>query len=397
VRFTSEISQTHQLTMVQRGNQNYPITAQSETFDDPYSLNTVDICPVGALTSRDHRFQARVWEMNYTPTICTGCAKGCNADVWVRDNLVMRLTPRKNPQVNGHWLCDEGRLDYKKYNHNRTSGMYNAGMPISWDKGIEALAALVSEHTGHLLWVGSAYASVETLYVLRALRDKIAPESPLYYIPHIQAGWGDRLLRRDDRTPNRKAADALGYLPIELTDLIQRLDGAPDTFLYWVEDDPALQEVLPRLPSRVAIVAHTYNRSPLPERLTYEIAASTHLEGFATFVNEDGIAQTVQPARQWQQMKPTDWFYLPKSRLDAAGQAVDRWRNPAHIPDCLPTYQLLIGLADKLKKPLALPTDHLSLWEKLKATLPFMQSAVYAPLKRKEIFRHDQLTFAIKV
>jgi len=397
VRFTSEVSKTHQLTMVERGNRNYPLTAHGQPFDDPYSLNTVDICPVGALTSRDHRFKARAWEMNYTPTICTGCAKGCNTDVWVRDNLVMRLTPRKNLQVNTYWMCDEGRLDYKKYNENRTSGIYTKGTPLPWEEALQQIAQLLAQQSDRIVWVGSAFASIETLYVLKALRDKVSPEAPLYYVPHIQPGWGDHLLRRDDRTPNARGAEALGYTPISTQAFLEKLQAQPNVLLYWVEDDLALGEILSQLPAETFLIAHTYNRSAHPERLTYEIAASTHLESFATFINEDGLAQTVQPARQWQQMKPTDWFYLPKSRLDAAGQAVDRWRNPAYIPDCLPTYQALLSIAEKLGKPLGLPAEHLPLWERLKAQLPIMQSATYPKLKRKEIFRHDQLTFAIKV
>jgi NADH-quinone oxidoreductase subunit G len=266
--------------------------------------------------------------MNYTPTICTGCAKGCNADVWVRDNLVMRFTPRKNLQVNTYWMCDEGRLDYKKYNENRTSGIYTKGNPLPWEEALQQIAQLLAQQSDRIVWVGSAFASVETLYVLKALRDKVSPEAPLYYVPHIQPGWGDHLLRRDDRTPNARGAEALGYTPISTQAFLEKLQAQPNALLYWVEDDLALGEILSQLPAETLLIAHTYNRSAHPERLTYEIAASTHLESFATFINEDGLAQTVQPARQWQQMKPTDWFYLPKSRLDAAGQAVDAGATP---------------------------------------------------------------------
>lgn len=94
---------------------------------------------------------------------------------------------------------------------------------------------------------------------------------------------------------------------------------------------------------------------------------------------------------------PEDWFYLSKSRLDAAGQAVDKWRHPENIPDCLPSWMLLIRLGQLLKKPLGLPETHLALWEKLKATLPFVAQATYPKLLRKEMFRHNQLAFAVEV
>lgn len=397
VRFTEEISQSRQLTIIQRGNQNYPATAHGRPFDDPYSLNTVDICPVGALTSADHRFKARPWEMNYTPSLCMGCARGCNAYVWIRDNLVMRLTPRKNLAINQFWLCDEGRLEYQKYNERRASGLRQAGdLPTPWETGMAALAQLLEEHSGRILFVGSAYASTETLYVLKAFAEKLSPESPLLYVPHIQPGWGDAFLRCDDRTPNAAAAEALGYQPTSLADLQALLQKGTFTLLYWVEDDPALEALLPTLPESLPIVAHLYQLIPGYERLLWILPAATHLESFGTYVNVQGIAQTVQPVRQWQQMRPEDWFYLSKSRLDAAGQPVDKWRHPENIPDCLPSWMLLIRLSQLLKKSLGLPEAHLPLWEKLKATLPFLAQATYPKFLRKEMFRHNQLDFAIK-
>lgn len=395
VRFTEGISKTHQLTIVQRGNKNYPATATGQPFDDPYSLNTVDICPVGALTSADHRFKARVWEMNYTPSLCTGCAKGCNAYVWVRDNLVMRLTPRKNLQVNQYWLCDEGRLDYRKYNENRASGLWRYGQPVEWAEGLAEIAKTLSAHAGKILFVGSAYASVETLYALKLLRNALAPETPLAYVPHIEPGWGDHLLRRDDRTPNAKGAQALGFEPIDLDKLAHL--ASQYSILYWVEDDVALADILRKLPPALSIIAHTYQNSPNREQLWYQLPAATHLESFGTFVNEDGLAQTVQPARQWQKMQPIDWFYMSKSRLDAAGQPVDRWRHPAHIPDCLPSYLLIAQIAEKANLKLGLPQEHLPLWEKLRATYDWMKSSVYPPLKRRAIFRHDQFEFGVRL
>ncbi|MCX7981172.1 MAG: 2Fe-2S iron-sulfur cluster-binding protein [Bacteroidia bacterium] len=398
VRFTEEVSKTRQLTIINRGNLNYPATADGQPFDDPYSLNTVDICPVGALTSADHRFKARPWEMNYTPTICTGCARGCNTYVWVRDNQVMRFTPRKNLQVNQYWLCDEGRLDYAKYNERRASGLRKAGdIPVPWEEGLKAITALLQAHTGKIFFVGSAYASVETLYGLKAFAEKLSPGAPLVYVPHIQPGWGDDLLRRDDRTPNAAGAEALGYQAVSPETLLENLRTGAYTLLYWVEDDVTLQQILPQLPAGLPVVAHLYQLIPGYEQLTWVLPAATHLESFGTYLNFQGVAQTVQPARQWRQMTPQDWFYMSKSRLDAAGQAVDKWRHPENIPDCLPSYKMLVRIAEEMKLNLGLPQEHLPLWEKLKASLPFLHSATYPKLLRKEMFRHNQLAFAIQV
>ena len=140
-RFTEEISHTHQLTIISRGDKNHPATAPGTTFDDAYSMNVIDLCPVGALTSSKSRFKARTWEMNATPSICTGCSKGCNTHVWIRDNKVIRLTPKENTAINQYWMCDEGRLWYKEL--QKESRILrpvvregDASTPISWEHAV---------------------------------------------------------------------------------------------------------------------------------------------------------------------------------------------------------------------------------------------------------------------
>ena len=96
IRFSDEIVKKNQLTFVQRGDKVTITTFPGESFDNPYTLNTTDICPVGALTNQDFRFKSRVWEMSKTNSVCVGCSRGCNTEVWVRNNEILRLTPRQN-------------------------------------------------------------------------------------------------------------------------------------------------------------------------------------------------------------------------------------------------------------------------------------------------------------
>ncbi len=111
VRFCDEIAGKPQLTFTQRGDHVELTTFPGEKLDNPYSMNVIDICPVGALTSREFRFKARVWEMSATETVCPGCARGCNMNIWVRNNEILRQTPRYNAEVNQYWMCDWGRLE----------------------------------------------------------------------------------------------------------------------------------------------------------------------------------------------------------------------------------------------------------------------------------------------
>ncbi|MDA1332711.1 MAG: 2Fe-2S iron-sulfur cluster-binding protein [Bacteroidetes bacterium] len=119
IRFTREVSKSDQLTIIERGVKNYPMTPPGVEFDEPYSMNVIDICPVGALTSKDYRFKARIWEMSKTASISAVGAKGSNCDYWVKDNLILKVTPRTNMDVNEYWLADEERADYKRFNEDR--------------------------------------------------------------------------------------------------------------------------------------------------------------------------------------------------------------------------------------------------------------------------------------
>ncbi len=116
VRFTEEISQTHELGIFNRGDRSEIGTANGKPLDNNYTLNTVDICPVGALTSKDFRFRQRVWYLKDAESICPGCSTGCNVKVYYNEEGLWRVTPRYNPEVNGHWMCDVGRNTYKYVN-----------------------------------------------------------------------------------------------------------------------------------------------------------------------------------------------------------------------------------------------------------------------------------------
>ena len=98
------------LTFVNRGDHVTIVSNPEEGFNNNMSMNVIDICPVGALTSRDFRFKARVWKDLVHGSVCQGCSRGCSIRVGVRNNEIL-LEPRNNPNVNGYWMCDHGRLN----------------------------------------------------------------------------------------------------------------------------------------------------------------------------------------------------------------------------------------------------------------------------------------------
>ena len=113
IRFTRDIVGDDALGIVNRGSHNTLTAYPGRAFDNNYTLNTVDICPVGALTSKDFRFQMRVWFLKETKSLCTSCATGCNTVIGSREEKIYRYEPRENNAVNGSWMCDHGRLNYK--------------------------------------------------------------------------------------------------------------------------------------------------------------------------------------------------------------------------------------------------------------------------------------------
>src|SRR5262245_20664762 len=125
IRFCDEVTKTGELGFFERGERSQIGIFPGKRLDNAYSGNVVDLCPVGALTLKEFRFATRVWYLNNTPTVCGGCARGCNVVVGVGqqqtmmttigqlDDRIKRIVPRVNEAVNGWWICDEGRLSYE--------------------------------------------------------------------------------------------------------------------------------------------------------------------------------------------------------------------------------------------------------------------------------------------
>lgn len=169
VRFCDEIAGTHELCVTKRGGHSTLTTYPGKEMVNPYSMCTVDICPVGALTSRDFRFKKRVWFLSTTPSVCTGCATGCNIHMDWEDGVVYRYRPRDNEDVNECWMCDEGRMTYKHINQNRVLKPHvqerGTFEQVDWNEALSKTVAALME-AEKVVGVLSAQASCEENYVL---------------------------------------------------------------------------------------------------------------------------------------------------------------------------------------------------------------------------------------
>ena len=172
IRFTREISETAALTYKSRGNSAFIDTFDGRPFDDPMSACAADVCPVGALTVRDFRFRKRAWKLRSTPSVCPGCAIGCNVFVDHHERRVYRFTPRENAAVNATWLCDHGRFLAESLNEQTylfPQNRKNGGLErVGWGEAIAGLA-LELRAARTLRVVASANLSNEELFLAREL------------------------------------------------------------------------------------------------------------------------------------------------------------------------------------------------------------------------------------
>ena len=220
VRFMNEVEQEPRLTVVERGDRSIIDTFFEEGLEGThFSGNVVDICPVGALVSKDFLFKQRAWDLDHTASVCPSCSQGCNIELHTRDNLVQRLKPRANPEVNGFWMCDYGRVNYEWLNRGdraevplvRDGGTRAVGWRDALRPLLERLRALAE---ADLRVVASPFACNEDLVVLAALVEQLGGGELVYRLPRahdevVLKGF-PALARRRDLAPNASTLMALG-------------------------------------------------------------------------------------------------------------------------------------------------------------------------------------------
>jgi NADH-quinone oxidoreductase subunit G len=210
VRFLDEIAGTDEVGIDLRGEKATLIVKGDGHLTSPYQMNVVDLCPVGALTSRDFRFKSRVWFMQFTETICTSCARGCNVVVGSRGERVLRMVPRHNPDVNDHWMCDFGRLHYAFVNdEKRLAAPRVAGKGAPYAVALQRAKAILEGAKGEgILAVASPFMTNEELFALKSLLDLLGVEERVFLKP---MGEGDNILVHPEKCPNARGAILLGF------------------------------------------------------------------------------------------------------------------------------------------------------------------------------------------
>jgi NADH-quinone oxidoreductase subunit G len=339
IRFFEHVTETGEMQFFGRGDHVAIGTFQDEPLDNPYSGNVVDICPVGALTSRDFRFKCRVWFLHSTDSVCGGCSTGCAVRIDHRDGAIFRLLPRRNPEVNRSWLCDEGRLTF----HHLTEGeriesplMQTAdGAPaiVTWDEAALSVHSRLKEirdasGAGAILGFASPSATNEALFLFKRYLAELGASQFDFRLDSEDknvAEEEDQVLRHFDKHPNSMGAIKLGLLSIELDGIEGAIEAARAGRI-----KAGIVIYLKPLVSRPGDDEAEGRIAELIEQLEYSVLLAAHKADW------QAAASVVLPVCAWSEEEGTYTNF--EGRVQLAGKAIEP------VAEALPVWEVFAML-----------------------------------------------------
>jgi NADH-quinone oxidoreductase subunit G len=320
VRFVREVSHSNEIGIFNRGGESEIRLLPDKILDNNYSGNVVDICPVGALTDRDFRFQCRVWYLSKTNSVCNGCSRGCNITVEANrqrphhgeGRRVMRLKPRFNKYVNQWWMCDEGRYSYKFIDEptrlvQPQIKKSNEFEPLHWNDAIREVVSRLMEakkaRLNSVVVIASPQLTNEDLFLMRKLfgfdLDLLQID---FRVPDRNATAGDSFLLQADRNPNTRGAEAIlleegGF---SLPQLIESPGNQGFELLYVCEQDLTAklgEDQAHKFINQFEFVIYQgSNENATSSLANLVLPAATYAEVEGTFTNFEGRVQKIIPA-----------------------------------------------------------------------------------------------------
>lgn len=335
VRFMEDVAGDPILNVSERGDRAFIGIHPARELDHPWAGNVVDLCPVGSLLSKDFLHKARAWELDKTASVCTGCSQGCNINLDTRDNVVLRVRPRTNTEVNKYFICDHGRLHYRWMNRGdrieapliaESTGL----VATDWDHALARAAQILKGASGSAVALVSPGASNEALFLLKQVLEgfdvsgafrveRVDEEMPLAGVPNLAL--------RTERAPNVRGATQLGYRE-EFDTAIERLSDAAVVFVL----DDLLEGVSRNLLDRAGSVIYLGTVLPDAARAAELALPITNVaEEDGTFVNRDARVQRYYQAKAGPGMARPAWWILAEllaeldrgERLASAAEAFD--------------------------------------------------------------------------
>ena len=312
IRFMKEIAHDDVLGFLNRGSHTTLAVYPGRRFDSNYSLNTVDICPVGALTSKDFRFKMRVWFLKETPSIDVTCGTGANILISSRENIVYRITPRENDAVNSCWMPDSHRLNFH-YLHSdsrlREPIVRGEAEPAHWPRALavatEKLKACRPEETAI---IASARMTNEELFLVGRLAKVLGIEN-VDVLPRPQQG--DGFLVSNDGNPNSSGAKLLGVATGRLPAIVEGVEKGTISALVVVGEDAVdcgiSEGALHRLDCLLAMGIFANKTTPLASVV---LPSSAWAEKRGSMINIKGRLQRLNQAIQPPGHARDDWEIL---------------------------------------------------------------------------------------
>ena len=287
IRFAKEIAKDDVLGFIDRGSYSTLTCYPGKKLENNYSLNTVDICPVGALTSTDFRFKMRVWFLKQTNSIDPESSVGANTVAWSREGVIYRLTPRRNDEVNDTWMADSGRVLYKAVTAaDRLTAVKVNGADSALDLAVNAAGELFKSAEGAVAIVGSGRSSVEEQFLTKKLATALSASTHLV----SRVGPGDKILVSADRNPNVRGALVTGLIPAlpaaQLTALGAAIDAGKVKTIVSVGEDLFAAGLNATQLAKVAVVYLGTQANATSEAAKVVLPTLTVFEKSGTFVNQ---------------------------------------------------------------------------------------------------------------
>jgi NADH-quinone oxidoreductase subunit G len=330
VRFMEDVAHDPVLNVSERGDRALIGKFEGEDLTHPWAGNVIDLCPVGALLSKDALNKARAWELDRTASVCPSCSQGCNMMIETRDNVVVRLRPRPNEDVNKYFMCDHGRLNYRWMNrqdrvdvpHVREAGggRREAGSmrPVDWELALQAAAKVLSG--GRAFVLASPMLSNEALYLLSrivkktggagAFRVPQGDEAPLEGVKDLSL--------RHDRAANANGAELLAFARSD-----DPLSGLKSGDVLVIADEELLGVPQPNIAAASAvIVIGTTVPAWAAAKTGVVLPVANMAEEEGTFTNLRGRVQRFLQAKAAPGLARPSWWVL-SDLLSAMGETTN--------------------------------------------------------------------------
>ena len=292
VRFCANITKTHELGVIARADHSVIGIFPGHPLNNPYAMNVIDLCPVGALTNKDFRFKQRVWFLESFEAICNGCSKGCSIYVDHRkekykDDQIFRFRPRINKNVNGHFICDYGRLSYANESENRFETPLLNKVETTIETIIPSLFKELSTNKDILFVLGSNLSYEEMLNIKNLalkLNAKISGYSPNTF----DESFKDDYLRTNDKTANRTS-----FKEIEIDETKEYFDVSLNNSSLIVIIENSYFDSNEKLLENKKLISLFSHKNSTIEYSNIAIPIASFYEKSGTYINKDGIKQKV--------------------------------------------------------------------------------------------------------